>query len=130
MTAAGLYTYPDVMVVCGEPQYAGDQKDTVPNPVLIVEVLSESTRNYDLTYKIEHYRTLQSLVEYLTIAQDRAHIEHWTRKPENHWDPVDVDGLEQSIQLTSIGCVLPLAEVYDKIDFRRFGSAAIAPLVA
>lgn len=117
VTPAGLYTYPDVMVVCGEPQYADDKKDTVLNPVLIVEVLSASTRNYDRNQKFQQYRTLPSLLEYLMISQDEPHIEHWTRQPENHWDLVDVDGLAQSIQLISIGCILPVAEVYDKIEW-------------
>jgi len=117
VTPAGLYTYPDVMVVCGEPQYAEDQKDTLLNPVLIVEVLSNATRDYDRGRKFQHYRKLPSLVEYLMIEQDEPHVEHWTRQPDNHWDFVEFDGLTQSLQLTSIGCTLPLTEIYDKIDF-------------
>jgi Uma2 family endonuclease len=117
VTPAGLYTYPDVMVVCGEDQVADDQKDTILNPVLIIEVLSESTRDYDRGRKFQHYRTLPSLMEYLTIEQDEPRIEHWTRQQDNHWDFVEVDDLTQSIQLTSIGCILPLAEVYDKIEW-------------
>jgi Uma2 family endonuclease len=105
------------MVVCGAPQYAEDQPDTLVNPILIVEVLSKSTRNYDRTWKFQHYRTLPSLIEYLMIDQDEPHVEHWTRQPENHWDLLDIDGLTQNIQLTSIGCTLPLTEIYDKIDF-------------
>jgi Uma2 family endonuclease len=112
-----LYTYPDVMVVCGEPQFADDQKDTVLNPVLIVDVLSESTRNYDRGWKFQHYRKLPSLIEDLRIDQDQPHIEHLTRQPENHWDFVELDDLAQSLQLTSIGCILPLTEVYDKIEW-------------
>jgi len=118
VTSAGLYTYPDVMVVCGEPQYAEDQQDTLLNPVLIVEVLSESTRDYDRGRKFQHYRKLPSLIEYLMIEQDEPHVEHWTRQRENHWDFVEFDGLTQSLQLTSIGCNLPLTEIYDKIDFQ------------
>jgi Uma2 family endonuclease len=117
VTPAGLYTYPDLMVVCGEPQYAEDQMDTLLNPVLIVEVLSESTRDYDRGRKFQHYRKLPSLIEYLMIEQDEPHVEHWTRQRENHWDFVEFDGLTQSLHLTSIGCTLPLTEVYDKIDF-------------
>jgi Uma2 family endonuclease len=117
VTPAGIYTYPDVMVICGDAQFADDQKDTVLNPVLIVEVLSESTRNYDRGKKFQHYRKLPSLIEYLMIEQDQPRIEHWTRQRENHWDFVDIDDLGQSIELTSIGCALPLTEVYDKIDW-------------
>jgi Uma2 family endonuclease len=113
----GLYTYPDVMVVCGEAQFADDQKDTVMNPLLIIEVLSESTRDYDRGQKFQHYRTLPSLVEYLTVAQDVPHIEHWIRQPENRWLLAEFSGLNQSLQLASIGCVLPSSEVYEKIEW-------------
>jgi len=117
VTPAGLYTYPDVMVVCGDAQFADDQKDTVLNPVLIVEVLSKSTRDYDRGRKFQHYRTLPSLVEYLTVAQDQPHIEHWTRQPENGWLLTEFSDPGQSIHLASIGFVLPLAEVYDKVEW-------------
>jgi Uma2 family endonuclease len=117
VTPAGLYTYPDVMVVCGEAQFADDQKDTVLNPVLIVEVLSNSTRDYDRGRKFQHYRTLPSLVEYLTVAQDQPHIEHWTRQPENGWLLTEFDDPGRSIHLASIGCAIPLAEVYDKVEW-------------
>jgi len=117
VTPAGLYTYPDVMVVCGEEQVADNQKDTILNPILIVEVLSDSTRDYDRGRKFQYYRTLPSLMEYLTIEQDEPHVEHWTRQPENQWNLAEFDELRQSIQLKSIGCTLPLAEVYDKIEW-------------
>jgi Uma2 family endonuclease len=117
VTPDRLYTYPDLMVICGEPQFADDQKDTVVNPVLIVEVLSESTRNYDRGWKFQHYRKLPSLIEYLLIEQDEPRVEHWTRQRENHWDFVELDDLGQSIQLTSISCMLALTEVYDKIEW-------------
>jgi Uma2 family endonuclease len=110
-----LYSYPDVMVICGEAQFADDQKDTVLNPALIVEVLSESTRNYDRGRKFQHYRKLPSLIEYLMIEQDEPRIEHWTRQRENHWDFVELDDLAQTIELTSVGCLLPPTEIYDKI---------------
>src|SRR5205809_2192753 len=77
---SGLYTYPDVMVVCGKPQYADYRKDTLLNPIVIIEVLSDSTRDYDRGRKFQHYRALPSLQEYLTVAQDTPHIEHWTRQ--------------------------------------------------
>ena len=75
ISQAGLYTYPDVMVICGEPVAVDDRQDTVTNPVLIVEVLSDSTKNYDRGQKFQHYRSLPSLMEYLTVAQDEAHVE-------------------------------------------------------
>ncbi len=116
VTPTGFYTYPDIMVVCGAAHFADDQKDTLLNPTLIIEVLSDSTRDYDRGRKFQHYRTLPSLVEYLTVAQDALQIEHWTRQPENRWLLTEFNSLEQSIPLSSIGCVLPLAEVYDRAD--------------
>ena len=117
MAPSGLYTYPDVMVVCGEAQFADDQKDTVLNPILIIEVLSESTRDYDRGRKFQHYRTLSSILEYVTVAQDAPHIERWRRQPDNGWLLAEFSDSAQSIHLTSIGCVLPLREVYDKIEW-------------
>ncbi len=115
--ATGLYTYPDVMVVCGNPQFADDQKDTLLNPVIIIEVLSESTRDYDRGQKFQHYRALASVMEYLTVAQSEPHVEYCSRQAENRWLLTEFSGLEQSIPLASIHCVLRLAEIYDKIEW-------------
>jgi Uma2 family endonuclease len=119
VTAAGLCTYPDVMVVCADVQFADDQKDTVLNPVVLIEVLSESTSDYDRGRKFEYYRTLPSLREYLTVAQDKLHIEHWTRQQEDSGSLVELNNLEQTIRLASIDCILPLKEIYDKVDWAR-----------
>lgn len=117
VSPTGLYTYPGVMVVCGEPQFANDQKDTLLNPVLIIEVLSESTRDYDRGRKFQHYRTLPSLLEYLTIAQDAPHIELWTRQPDDRWLLSESGDIAETIQLASVECALPLAEVYHKVEW-------------
>jgi len=112
----GLYTYPDVMVICGDLKYADGHNDIVLNPSLIVEVLSKSTKSYDLGEKFEHYRLLPSLTDYLTVAQDRPAVDHWTRQ-QDVWVLKTYDDLSQTIGLTSIGASLPLAEIYDRIDF-------------
>jgi Uma2 family endonuclease len=117
VSPTGLYTYPDVMVICGDPQYADDRKDTILNPVLIVEVLSESTRDYDRGQKFEHYRTLASVKDYLTIAQDKPHVEQWSRTEEGRWQLTELDQPGQTMELTSVGCALPLSEVYYQIDW-------------
>jgi Uma2 family endonuclease len=117
VTPTGLYTYPDVLVVCGDAQFADDQRDTVLNPVLIIEVLSDSSRDYDRGRKFQHYRGLPWLVEYLTVGQDAPHIEHWARQPENRWLLAEFDGISQSIRLASIGCLLRMSEVYDKTEW-------------
>jgi Uma2 family endonuclease len=117
ISTTGLYAYPDVMVVCGEARFADNQKDTLLNPVLIVEVRSPSTSDYDRGKKFEDYRTLTSVQEYLTVAQDVRFIEHWTRQPDDRWLLTEFKDPAQTIQLASIGCTLPLSEVYDKIEF-------------
>jgi Uma2 family endonuclease len=113
----GLYTYPDVMVICGGPQFADDRRDTVVNPVLIVEVLSESTEAYDRGKKFDQYRTLPSLREYLLVAQDAPRIEEWIRQPDDNWLMAETSGMDASIQLASMVCVLPLAGIYDQIEW-------------
>ncbi len=74
---SGLYTYPDVVVICDAPEFSDDQRDTLLNPVLIIEVLSDSTKDYDRGGKFEQYRTIKSFKEYLLVAQDRPHLEHY-----------------------------------------------------
>jgi Uma2 family endonuclease len=116
VSPTGLYTYPDVVVVCGQAQFADDQKDTLLNPTLIVEVLSESTKDYDRGEKFEHYRSLASLNEYVLIAQDKHHVEHFVRQSDNRWLLSETNRLEDTIHLSSIDCDLALAEVYDKVE--------------
>jgi Uma2 family endonuclease len=116
VSPTGLYTYPDVVVVCGQAQFADDQKDTLLNPTLIVEVLSESTKDYDRGEKFEHYRSLASLNEYVLIAQDKYHVEHFVRQSDNRWLLSETNRLEDTIHLSSIDCDLALAEVYDKVE--------------
>ena len=116
VSPSGLYTYPDVIVVCGEAQFSDEQKDTLTNPNVIVEVLSESTKDYDRGGKFEQYRTLESFREYVLVAQDKPHVEHFMRQPDNRWILTETNLLEDSIELSSIGCTLALTEIYDKVD--------------
>jgi Uma2 family endonuclease len=114
--ATGLYTYPNVVVVCGEPQFEDAEVDTSLNPTVLVEVLSPSTEDYDRGRKFAHYRKLESLKEYVLIAQDSHYVEHFVRRPDEHWELSEVDGLEAAIELPSIGCRLALREVYHKVQ--------------
>ena len=118
VAAAAFYTYPDVAVVCGRPEFADDQLDTLLNPVLVMEVASDSTADYDRGCKFERYRSLPSLVEYVTIAQDRAHIEQYTRQ-DNHWFLTEYQDRNQTIQFSSVNTALALVDVYAKVDFDR-----------
>ena len=116
--AMGLYTYPDVVVVCGKPQFEDEENDTLLNPTVIVEVLSKSTENYDRGRKFENYRRLESLTEYLLIAQYRPYIEHYMRQADNQWLLSETKELQDVIELPTIECKLALADVYDKVDFQ------------
>jgi Uma2 family endonuclease len=112
----GLYTYPDVIVLCDEPRFIDEQQDTLLNPAMIIEVLSESTKDYDRGGKFELYRTIDSFVEYLLIAQDRPHLEHYVRQPDKSWVLHETNNLEDTIELKSVPCSLRLSDVYNKID--------------
>jgi Uma2 family endonuclease len=116
VSPTGLYTYPDVTVVCGEAQFEDNQQDTLLNPTLIVEVLSESTEAYDRGGKFAPYRKLASLMEYVLITQTKPHIEHYVRQSDNRWLLAEADSLQDTLYLPSIDCHLALAEVYDKVD--------------
>jgi Uma2 family endonuclease len=122
VSASELYTYPDVVVACSDIRFDDEQGDTLLNPTLIVEVLSKSTEAYDRGEKFAHYRKLDSLQEYLLVAQDRHSIEHFVRQPGGGWLLRDVTGIGSTLHLESIGCDLPLAEVYDRVDFEQAGT--------
>lgn len=114
----GLYTYPDVVVVCGGARLEDGRRDTLLNPTLIVEVLSESTEAYDRGDKFAHYRRLESLQEYVLVAQDRPRIERFTRQGESQeWLLTEISDPQGRVTLTAIGCELALAEVYENVPF-------------
>lgn len=116
VSRTGLYTYPDVSVVCGNPVYVDDKKDTITNPVLIVEVLSKSTKDYDRGEKFEQYRTLESFKEYILISQDKYHVEQYVRQSDKTWLLSETNRIEDTLTLKSIDCKLALQEVYDKVN--------------
>ena len=104
VSATGLYTYPDVVVVCGEPTFEDESVDTLLNPTLIIEVLSDSTEAYDRGGKFAHYRKLASLMEYVLIAQTKPHVEYYVRQPDNRWllaETNNLSTLSTSRQLTA-----------------------------
>jgi len=123
VTPTGLYTYPDVVVVCGKPQFADDTFDTLLNPTVIIEVVSESTEAYDRGRKFELYRSLESLSEYLLISSQRVSADLLTRQPDGRWMLTAKASLEDSLDLPSVGCHLLLADLYEKVDFLPSESA-------
>ena len=112
----GLYTYPDVVALCGDPQFEEGGRNTLLNPLLIVEVFSESTEAYDRGKKFAHYRQIESLRQYLLVSQDARLVELFTRQDDGRWVLAAFDRPEDIISLTSLDCELPLAEIYDKVE--------------
>jgi Uma2 family endonuclease len=113
----GLYTYPDVVVVCGRPDLT-DHKylDTLLNPTLIIEFLSRTTADYDRGPKFDHYRTIDSLTEYVLVWQDTKRAARYTKRDDDNWLLTDFIGESAEIELTSIGCSLLMEDIYNKVD--------------
>jgi Uma2 family endonuclease len=114
---SGRYTYPDVSVVCGRLELATAQRDTLLNPRVLIEVLSESTKDYDRGEKFEQYRSIPSFAEYVLVAQDRHHVEHYARQKDGRWLLEETDAVADAVVLESIDCRLALTEIYAKVRF-------------
>jgi Uma2 family endonuclease len=119
-----MYAYPDIVVACGTPRFDEKQQDTLLNPTILVEVLSKSTESYDRTTKFYHYRTLESLSDYVLISQDSALVEHRVRQTANRWLVSFYMGLEAAVPLESLDCELPLAEIYDHVEWQDEDAAS------
>ena len=115
--STGSYVYPDISVVCGDPQFDDEQRDVLLNPGVVIEVLSPNTEAYDRGKKFARYREIESLQEYILISQDQPHIERFVRQADGMWQFSDVRGLEGSVTLASIGCQLALQAVYEQVTF-------------
>jgi Uma2 family endonuclease len=115
VNATGMYTYPDVTVACGEEQFEDDLNDTLLNPVVIIEVLPESTEAYDRGKKFEHYQSIGSLSDYLLIAQLPRRIEQFVRQDDSTWTYRAYHGVDDIVRLATIGCGLRLEDVYAKV---------------
>lgn len=113
----GKYAYPDVVVVCDKPQFADDEFDTLLNPIIVVEILSKSTRFRDKTEKLTIYQKMESVQECLLIEQDFPRIEHYIKQTPNQWLLRIYESLEETLSLESIGCEIPLSEIYAQIEF-------------
>jgi Uma2 family endonuclease len=111
-----IVVYPDALVIAEKPEYYKNRKDLITNPLLVVEVLSKSTRGYDKGEKFMHYRTLPSFKEYVLIEQDEFKVEIWHRAEENTWKITTVTDEEGSIYLNSIGISISLSDIYENID--------------
>lgn len=111
------YTYPDVMVTPRPAALQPNRKDTVTNPILIAETLSNSTEAYDRGDKFTYYRTVESFQEYVLIDQYRPHVEHYVRQKDNEWLFRDYSGLESRFLLSSVDTEIALADLYETLEF-------------
>ena len=111
----GMYTYPDIVAACGEPQFEDAAVDTLLNPVVIIEVLSDSTEQYDRGVKFLHYRTLPSLRHYLLVTQIECRVEHYVREANNRWLLTEYRSLDETIDLAAVDCRLRLREIYERV---------------
>lgn len=116
VNATGLYTYPDVVAVCGEPVFLDDHRDTLLNPTVIVEILSPSTEAYDRGEILEHYGRLPSIRDILFVSQDRVRVEHFVRETGG-WHFTEYTHLADEVQIDSIEAALAVREIYDKVNF-------------
>ena len=114
--ATGLYTYPDVVGVCGEPRLADEHFDILLNPVFLAEILSPSTEAYDRGRKFEHYRTVESLQEYLLVTQDRMQADLYTRQADGSWLLRGASRQEDRLELRSLGCHVSMGDLYEKVN--------------
>jgi Uma2 family endonuclease len=115
VSPTGIYTYPDVVAVCGEPRFEDAHVDTLLNPTVIVEVLSRSTEAYDRGEKFAHYRRIESLREYVLVAQDKIRIEHYRRDGEE-WVLSEISDPAGILHLPSIDCQVSVAAMYEKVE--------------
>jgi Uma2 family endonuclease len=114
----GFYSYPDILVVCGKRKFHDKFRDVLPNPNVIIEVLSESTEAFDRGEKFIRYRTwLPTLTDYLLVARDKPLVEHYRRQENGEWTLSTIIGLDADLRVASINCTLKLSEIYDGVIF-------------
>lgn len=123
--ATGLYTYPDVTVLCGDPVFEDETRDTLLNPTVLFEVLSESTEGYDRGKKFRNYRSIATFREYVLVAQDTVSVERYTRGEDGVWS-LHESGARERLVLASIGCEIAVDEIYLKV-FPGAAAASTTP---
>ena len=113
-----LFTYPDILVICGKPDFFTNRTDTVTNPVLIIEVLSDSTKNYDRGEKFEFYRSIPSLKDYILVDQYKIHLEHFSKISKNKWSLTEYFKKSDALAIPDININILLEDIYDRVDFK------------
>jgi Uma2 family endonuclease len=115
--ATGLFTYPDIVIVCGKAEYAAEDPDSLVNPVAIIEVLSPSTENYDRGAKFRQYQQVPSLKEYVLVSQEEPLVERFVRQTDNTWVLTVLTGLTGQLAFATIPARIPLADVFNGVEF-------------
>ncbi|QMS90415.1 Uma2 family endonuclease [Nostoc edaphicum CCNP1411] len=118
------YTYPDVMILAGEPEFFNNRKDVILNPQIIVEVLSKSTKGYDREDKFQAYRTISTFQEYLLIDQTRIHVEQFSKIGKKQWTLREYDEEDEAIALVTVPFEISLQDLYNKVKFEPVESEA------
>jgi len=117
--AVDLSTYPDISIICGEPQPDTADTQAIVNPRVIFEVLSKSTEGYDRGKKFDFYRELDSLQEFMLVSQEEPHVERNVRQPNGSWLLTVFKGMDSELVFSSLSISLPFAEIYDRVEFGR-----------
>ena len=119
IASANISTYPDTMVICGKPNFLDRRENIVTNPIVVVEVVSPSTENYDRNEKFRAYQQLESLKEYVLISQNEPLVEVFARTDSGPWIRTEYRGLETSVRLESLAVEIPLHKLYEKVDWSQ-----------
>ena len=112
-----LFTYPDISIICGNPNLTDDKFDTATNPSVIIELLSKSTRNYDMGQKFTLYRDIESLQEYILIDTEKIYVDKHIRNADNSWQLTDYRSQDNSFEISTIGLIFLLKDIYEDINF-------------
>lgn len=118
-TTRGMFSYPDIAVICGKTEFHDDAKDVITNPAVVIEVLSESTGGFDRGEKFLRYRNWNpTLTDYILVSQEAPFVEHFARQPDGSWLLREYHGLESIFEIQSINCVLRFSEIFDRVEFQ------------
>jgi Uma2 family endonuclease len=117
-STASLFSYPDLTIICGEPQFHDRKKDVLVNPQVIFEVLSPSTAEYDRTTKFQKHRMgNETLTDYVLVSQDKPFVEHFVKQTDGNWIYRSYGLIDDTLNIETIECVLSLREIYDRVEF-------------
>jgi len=112
------FTYPDISIACGDIRFTDDSIPSLLNPLVIIEILSDSTEAYDRGIKFRHYRLIPSLQEYVLVSQTHCQVERYVSSEDGSWNYLSYESIEQTMTLESIKCDIALSEIYRWVEFQ------------